>query len=89
MQSEVITAFEQVTSAWLTEVLSRSGALETGAVQDFDSDTGRGTWSAHARLRLRYADGSQGPLPDKLFLKLVNTDLGKSSQRLRGDLLHP
>jgi hypothetical protein len=75
MPGKVITDLEQVTVEWLTSVLSNSAALTHGAVAAFDVDTGRGNWSANASLRLRYAAGSRGALPQRLFLKIVNADL--------------
>jgi len=72
---EVITHLSQVTSEWLTRVLSNSGALTTGAVAAFEVDTSPGNWSTNASLTVRYVDESQGALPRRLFLKMVNTDL--------------
>jgi hypothetical protein len=40
--NDVITSIDQITTAWLTAVLSRSGALTRGAVAAFDVDAGRG-----------------------------------------------
>src|SRR5262249_7356603 len=76
MSDEVITSLEQVTTEWLTGVLSHSGALTRGAVTACDVETGGGNWSTHAKLALRYAEGSQGALPQRLFLKMVHTDGG-------------
>ena len=76
---EVITSLEQVTTAWLTGVLAHSGALTRGLVTACDVETGRGNWSKHAKLALRYAEGSQGALPPRLFLKMVNTDVGEGA----------
>ena len=75
MPDEVITSLEQVTAEWLTSVLSKSGALTHGAVVAFDVDTGRRNWSTNASLNVRYVERSQGTLPQRLFLKIVNTDL--------------
>ncbi len=72
---QVITSLEQVAPEWLTEVLSTSGALTRGAVSAFDVVPGRGNWSTSARLHVHYAPGSQGALPGRLFLKLVDADL--------------
>lgn len=72
----VITSLEQVTPQWLTDVLSRSGALTRGAVAAFAVDTGRGNWSTSGSLRLRYAADALGERPARLFLKMVDTDLG-------------
>lgn len=71
----VITRLEQVTARWLTSTLIRSAALENGSVASFTVDSGRGNWSSSARLVLRYAPGSSGELPERLFLKMVDTDL--------------
>ncbi len=79
MPDKVITSLEQVTTAWLTEVLTASGALTGGEVAAFDVDTGRGNWSTNARLQLRYTDGAQGDCPLRLFLKIVNADLDDES----------
>ncbi|MCI0397037.1 MAG: hypothetical protein L0332_05530 [Chloroflexi bacterium] len=75
MPDEVITSLEQVTVEWLTAVLAHSGAISDGAVAAFDVDTNRGNWSSNATLNVRYVAGSQGELPRRLFLKMVNTDL--------------
>jgi hypothetical protein len=75
MQDEVITSIDQVTTGWLTSVLLSSGALTNGAVAAFEVDRGRGNWSTSASLKVRYVDVSQGALPQRLFLKMVNTDL--------------
>lgn len=76
MPDEVITSLDQVTAEWLTGVLSNSGALAEGSVAAFEVDTGRGNWSTNASLNVRYVDGSQGALPQRLFVKIVNADLG-------------
>jgi hypothetical protein len=76
MTGDVITRLDQVTTKWLTDVLSNSGALTKGAVAAFDVDTGRGNWSTNGSLNVQYVDGSVGTLPQRLFLKIVNADLG-------------
>lgn len=76
MSGDVITSLDQVTAGWLTDALMRCGALTRGAVAGLDADTGGGNWSTNATLRLRYAEGSQGALPQRLFLKMVDADLG-------------
>jgi hypothetical protein len=65
---------EQVNAAWLTAVLQQSGALKEGAVEAYEVIEGETRLSSNARLKLTYATGSHGDLPQKLFLKLVNTD---------------
>ena len=75
LPGNVITHIDQVTPAWLTTVLANSGALTRGAVTSFDVQTGHGHWSANAMLTLRYEPGSQGALPPRLFLKIVNADM--------------
>jgi len=61
MANEVITDLEQVTPAWLTEVLCRSDALTSGAVESFELGTDRGNWSTNARLRVRYSEVPGAP----------------------------
>lgn len=75
MPNEVIVSVEQVNSAWLTAVLRQSGALKAGVVEAFEVVEGETRLSSNARLKLRYSAGAQGDLPEKLFLKMVNTDL--------------
>jgi len=58
MAEEVITSLEEVTPAWLTGVLANSGVLTRGSVTAVDVETGGGNWSTHAKLALRYAEGS-------------------------------
>lgn len=75
MQDKVITSMDQITAEWLTSVLLSSGALTSGEVEAFDVDRGQGNWSTSASLNVRYVRGSQGAMPQRLFLKMVNTDL--------------
>jgi hypothetical protein len=73
---DVITDLKQVTAEWLTSVLAKSGALTHGAVAGFEVATGRGNWSSNASLNVHYTEGSQGALPQRLFLKVVKANLG-------------
>jgi hypothetical protein len=75
MPDKVITSIDQVTTAWLNYVLTKSGALINGAVTAFDAKAGRGNWSTNVTLSVKYVDGSQGALPQRLFLKMVNAHL--------------
>lgn len=72
LPAAVITNLDQVSAAWLTAVLTRSGALAHGSVAAFEVDSGSGNWSTNARLQVRYAPGSEGSLPHSLFLKMVD-----------------
>jgi hypothetical protein len=72
----VITSLDQVTTAWLKSVLTQSGALTRGGVQSFQLSTGQGNWSTSVNLTVTYTDDAQGTLPQRLFLKMVDTDLG-------------
>src|ERR1019366_9884499 len=46
---------EQVTAAWLTEVLRHGGVLDAGGVVDFDSETvGTGQMADSVRFHLHY-----------------------------------
>jgi hypothetical protein len=48
-------------------------------VAGVDVDAGHGNWSTNARLTVHYAPGARGALPTRLFLKLVQADLGDES----------
>ena len=76
MSGEVITSIDQVSAAWLTSVLAQSGAITHGAVKSFEFATGQGNWSRSGTLRLSYTDEAQGSQPQRLFLKMVDTDAG-------------
>lgn len=76
MTSQVITSADQITTIWLTSVLSKSGALTRGSVTSFELDSGRGNWSSSGSLTINYTDNAQGELPSRLFLKMVDTNLG-------------
>ncbi len=74
MQPNVIRSVEEISPAWLTAALAASGALTRGAVAAIDVETGRGNWSTSAILTVTYRNGSQGSLPRRLFLKMVEID---------------
>lgn len=76
MSGEVITSIDQVSAAWLTSVLAQSGAITQGAVKSFEFATGQGNWSRSGTLKVSYMDDARGPRPQRLFLKMVNTDAG-------------
>ncbi len=68
----IITDAGQVTAAWLTETLRRSGALASGAVASVEVVAEKSTWSSSVRLRPTYTPDAAGSLPTALFLKLCN-----------------
>jgi len=70
----VIVQIDQITPAWLTDVLTISGALESGEVESFEMGTGMRLLSTNARLTLTYTSDSRGQMPKKLFLKMVDID---------------
>jgi hypothetical protein len=76
MNNNVITNIDQVSTQWLTSVLTKRGALTTGTVESFELGTGQGNWSTSANLLVAYSDDAKGQLPKRLFLKMVNTDTG-------------
>lgn len=79
MLNTLIAHPSEITTDWLTSVLTASGALHRGTVAGFELDNGRGNWSTSARLRILYTPGAEGDLPSRLFLKMVNTDLEDES----------
>ncbi len=72
----VIASLDQLTPGWLTQLLQAGGALEAGRVETFEHIRCGGNWSASARLRPVYSLDARGERPEKLFLKMVDTDLG-------------
>lgn len=76
MAKKVISNIEQVSPAWLTEVLTNNGALTKGEVESIEYGSGQGNWSTSANLSVKYSVDARGSLPRRLFLKMVNTDLG-------------
>lgn len=76
MDEAVIVGIDQVTAEWLSEVLEESGALTSGSVRSFSIAKGQGNWSSSATLVVEYEAGSTGTMPPRLFLKMVDTDLG-------------
>src|SRR5829696_8599811 len=78
MIDKVITNIDQVSTIWLTFVLAKSGALTHGDVESFELGTGKGNWSENAKISVKYTANAKGLFPKKLFLKMVDTDLGDS-----------
>jgi hypothetical protein len=77
LNDSVIVSLEQVTPAWLTHVLTQSGALQSGAVESYETDAAyQRLLSENARLNLHYTPDAQGAMPQKLFLKTVDVDQG-------------
>jgi hypothetical protein len=76
MEENVITNLEQITTEWLTAILTHSGALTQGSVTAVTIATGRGNWSERGSLNLHYSPDAQGERPSRLVLKMVNTDTG-------------
>ena len=68
---EVITAPEQVTPSWLTDVLRKSGLLTRGKVISVDNKlTKRLSVSVVSRLQISYSIDATPSAPAQLFLKL-------------------
>jgi len=78
MLENVITSIDQVSTKWITSALVRSGALTHGTVSSFEIDAGKGNWSTNASLIIRYTEDAEGLLPQRLFLKMVDTNLGNN-----------
>jgi hypothetical protein len=76
MTHKVIANSDQVSTIWLTSVLVKSGALTHGNVESFELGTGQGNWSTNVKVSLKYTDNAKGLVPKRLFLKMVDTDLG-------------
>jgi hypothetical protein len=76
MLDKVITNIDQVSNEWLSTVLANSGALTGGAVDSIEIGRGHGNWSTSASLQVKYTHEAQGLMPERLFLKMVDTDAG-------------
>lgn len=64
---ELIASLDQVTPAWLTGVLQRTGLLNGAKVLEVSYDTGVTSFSVTAHLRISYTCESRAPT--RLFLK--------------------
>src|SRR5262245_18503998 len=71
----VITAIEQITPEWLTDILKRTDVLGGGQVTDIQPDTSRPFNSVVSRLSITYSGDVSAKAPDRLFLKLANPEL--------------
>jgi hypothetical protein len=73
----VITDPEQADAAWLERALRRGGALRDGGVATVQLEPGRGrAWSRMTGIRVGYREGSTGPRPERLLLKLCGAEGG-------------
>ena len=77
-RAPVVTNIGQVTAEWLTAVLRGSRTLARGAVAAFEVESDRGNWSSNATFRLCCSPDAAGERPPRLFLKMVDADLGDS-----------
>ena len=78
MPENVITNIDQVSAKWITSALAKNGAITHGEVSSFEIGLGKGNWSTNATLTIRYTEDAKGLLPQRLFLKMVDTDLGNN-----------
>ncbi len=76
MAGSVVNNIGQVTAEWLTAVLRGSRALAHGTVTAIEGEPDQGNWSSNGTLCLRYSPDAAGERPPRLFLKMVDTDLG-------------
>lgn len=67
LESDLITSLDQVTPAWVTRVLQRTGLLSGARVAEVNYDSGVTSFSIIAHLRISYTCDSKAPA--KLFLK--------------------
>jgi hypothetical protein len=69
-----ITEYSQITGEWLTWTLTRNRALIGGRVQSIEVEKDLSNWSNIARIAIEYTPSSKGPKPERLFLKMVQTE---------------
>ncbi len=59
----------EVSTAWLTRILTGSGALRRGHVTKVEQEPLEGNWSNNAFLTLSYSSDARGVRPERLFIK--------------------
>lgn len=74
----VISDSGQVTPAYLTAVLTTSGALLGGRVAQVEVAAEGSTWGQIVRVRLHYTADARGTLPAALLMKLCSGTFGRS-----------
>jgi len=72
----VITNRQQISTEWLTAVLGNSEALTSGEVTSVDFIIMESNWASIVRISVTYSNEAQGMLPQKLLLKMTDTDTG-------------
>jgi hypothetical protein len=70
-----LTGAGEVTTEWLTEALLRTQALTAGRVDAVETVESRSKWSQIVRITVRHSTESSGSRPQRLLLKLVQTDV--------------
>lgn len=75
-KTTVITNREQISAEWLTTALRNSDALTNGEVASIDLTALESNWASSAHIRVTYSADAQGTRPQKLFLKMTDTDTG-------------
>ena len=82
MASRAVSHLEQVTPAWLTDVLLRSGGLLSGAVAAIDTRVEHSSNAQIAWLAVTYDEAATGERPGKLLLKLCQGDVAATSSEV-------
>ncbi len=78
----VVSQLEQVTPAWLTAVLLRSGGLLGGAVAAIDISAENSVNAHILRLAVAYDETATGERPRNLLLKLCQGDVAATSSEV-------
>jgi len=76
MQNMPIDSIDEITSEWLTRVLTDGGYLIGGTVSHVENRSQTSNWASNAVLRLSYSADALGEKPTKLFFKLCNPGIG-------------
>jgi hypothetical protein len=82
MAAFVVTHLDQVTPAWLTGVLLRSGGLVSGAVADISISAEHSVNAHIARVAVIYDVSATGERPRSLLLKLCQGDVAATSSEV-------
>ena len=79
----IISDLEEVTPAWLTDVLTRNGHLKSGDVNHLDiTATGETGQVNYAYLTVSYSPGASATVPQRLFIKYTK-QLDRDPAQLR------
>lgn len=76
MHNPPLENIDEITPAWLTQILREAGSLTRGTVSAIETDSIQSNWARNAVLKPIYSADALGEKPEKLFVKLCNPGPG-------------